>query len=626
MLDQLRNALREAISATFQVEVSDEELRFQNPRRGMGDTAFCCIPLASRVGASPNNVALKIASQLLGCAAIESATVAGAYINIFATPDTLFHAAIREACAPRIATPSPERIMVEYLSPNTNKPLHLGHVRNGVLGSATANLLQAVGHAAIRANLVNDRGIHISKSMLAYQRFGNGITPETSRMKGDFFVGQFYVDFERRFQVELTEYLATHEDEYRMWRADHLLDRKGRERPEGELWTEYLESFQGYNFGKIPLGKAAQEMLKAWEDDSPKVVALWKRMNEWVYVGFADTYATYGFRFDATYHESDLYRLGKDIVDQGLSSGVFQRHEDGAIIFPLSVKDYGFDQDGKQKVATVLRANGTSVYLTQDLGTAARKADDYHLDRSLYVVACEQNLHFKVLFNILQALGYPWAQQLRHLSYEMVELPSGKMKSREGTVVDADDLADSMAELAAEIIREKNVGLDEAEVTRRARVIGMAAIKFYLLRFNPQSKILFDPAKSLSFEGDTGPYCLYTYARIRSVVRRAGEKGLHALSNEERFRHLGTEEERALARTILSISESVRKAAETYNPSLLASRVLELCQEFNSFYKTHPIIGDDTTLSKERLALAEATAKTLRFCLTILGIEVLEEM
>ena len=387
MLAGLTRALRDSISFALSTDVKDEELIFQNPPRGMGDTAFCCNSLAKDLGRRPDEVAKDIAQALVWRTPVAHAQATGPYVNMFIDPHELFREAIETAKVPSVATVSPRRIMVEYLSPNTNKPLHLGHIRNGVLGSAVANLLEAIGHTVIRANLVNDRGIHICKSMLAYQLFGNGETPEIAQKKGDHFVGHWYVRF---------------------------AEERARENIEKD--------------SDSPLHQQAEAMLRKWEEGDPQTLSLWNHMNRWVYDGFSTTYARYGFRFETEYHESDLYLLGKDIVHEGLRKGVFTKLPDGAIVFPLPVETYGLAPNGKEKKGGLLRADGTSIYLTQDLGTAVRKATDYSIDRSVYVVACEQNHHFRVLFDVLKALDYPWAHHLFHLSYEMVELPEGKMK------------------------------------------------------------------------------------------------------------------------------------------------------------------------------------------------------
>lgn len=505
--------------------------------------------------------------------------MAGTYLNIRLKPTALFSAAFIAATdKDAIINLGSDRIMVEFLSPNTNKPLHLGHLRNGATGSAVSNILEAVGHSVIRANLVNDRGIHICKSMLAWQLFGNGATPESTGMKGDHFVGDWYV----RFSQEVKN--------------------------------------------NTSLNVQAEDMLLKWEAGDPEVLGLWAEMNNWVYKGFGQTYSRFGFHFAKQYYESELYMLGKDIVQAGLEKGIFRHTEEGAVVFPLDPKKFGMNADGSEKLATLLRKDGTSIYLTQDLGTAVMKVEDFNADRSIYVVACEQQHHFQVLFAILQALGYQWAPNCYHLSYQMVNLPDGKMKSREGTVIDADDLANEMATMANEAIRQKHSGeeLTEEEVVVRAEKIALAAIKFYLLRFDPQTTIRFDPKKSLSFEGDTGPYCLYAYTRIQSILQRAKLQGLNPDSGN--FNRLGEAEERIIALNLISLPVTIQRAAASYNPAMLAGYVLELAHSFNAFYAKHQVISEDRQLAQQRLGLISAVAEGLRWGLSLLGIETLDAM
>ncbi|HEX7651257.1 MAG TPA: arginine--tRNA ligase [Candidatus Paceibacterota bacterium] len=574
MTTEIKQALSQALTLIFDdIEVTVELGR---PPPGQGDYSWCATSAAHQLGVEPTSLARRIADVLAPEGIASRISVAGPYVNIWAS--ALFEKAIASSRDKLVLSIhealAAERIMVEYLSPNTNKPLHLGHVRNGVLGTSVANILEAAGHTVIRGNLVNDRGIHICKSMLVYDRFGNGQTPESAGRKSDHFVGDWYI----RYAAESGK--------------DDAL------KPE------------------------AEDMLRKWEAGDPSVMALWKRMNDWVYAGFAETYARYGFRFDAMYYESQTYRLGKDIVAEGIGRGIFVRRDDGSVAYPLP-DSFGKDKNGNERSETVLRKDGTSVYLTQDLGTAVRKADDWNLDRSLYVVASEQDQHFAALFSMLRAFEYPWASRCYHLSYGMVELPEGRMKSREGTVVDADDLADEMQKLAAQVIRSKAESpVADEEVMRRADIIGLAAIKFYLLGFGSTKKILFDPKKSLAFEGDTGPYCLYTYARIRSLVAKADAAGL-----VERFTKLGNPEERELAREIIDFPDVVLRAAEDYNPTLVAKRTIVLARSFNRFYKAHPIFKcEDAVLRNERLALACAAGESIRWGLSLLGIETLERM
>jgi arginyl-tRNA synthetase len=592
MTSTLKHALAEALLASFDAE---HEIALGRPPPGHGDFSWCATQSARALGVNPVVLAERVAQAISAHDNIEKAEATGPYVNIWCA--TLFADALGEAPAQSLGEAlNRQRIMVEYLSPNTNKPLHLGHVRNGVIGTAVANLLRAAGHTVVLASLVNDRGIHICKSMAAYEAFGRSGTPETMGVKGDHFVGDYYVAFQR-----------AHEQDAK------TLVRNGMSEAEAEKNT--------------PIMLRAQELLQKWESGDEYVRELWQRMNGWVYDGFGATYRRYGFSFDTLYYESELYTLGKDIVEDGVARGIFVRRPDGSVAYPLPTEEFGKDAKGNQRSTTLLRSDGTSLYTTQDLGVAVRKAEEWGLDRSIYVVACEQDHHFESLFSMLKALGYPWADRCYHLSYQMVELPEGRMKSREGTVVDADDLAEEMKRLALDALvergMERGVELTQDELVRRADLIGLAAIKFFLLGFGPNKKILFDPKKSLSFEGDTGPYCLYTYARIQSIRAKAHEAGLEEAGT---FEALGTDDERALALDLIEFPHVVAAAAEEYNPTPVAKKTLALARAFNRFYRTHHVLGSDAKLSRERLALIRAVGNTLQRGLSLLGIETLERM
>lgn len=549
------------------------------PMPEQGDIAVPCFAYAKHVGKKPEELGADLVALLARHPCFANATFDRGFLNLTINPQMLFMGACRRDLRTAVAVPRPATIMVEYLSPNTNKPLHLGHVRNGVIGSSVANILAAVGHRVIRANLINDRGIHICKSMLAWLRFAEGATPESLGMKGDHFVGEWYV----RFATEV--------------------------RNNSELERE------------------AESMLRRWEEGDPETRALWSTMNGWVLGGFADTCARYRFGFDTEYLESELYGLGKDIVAEGLSRDVFRRDEHGNVVFDLSPEEFGYNRDGTAKLATVLRNDGTSMYLTQDFGTAVRKVADFDLDRSIYVVACEQDDHFKRLFAILRALGYSWAEACHHLSYQMVELPTGRMKSREGTVVDADNLIDELTQLATRSICEKSGhNADDANVRQRAEVVGMAAIKFGLLSVDPRTKIKFDPNASVSFEGDTGPYCLYAVVRANKLLARAAEADMYPAGGALGL--LGTVEERTLALDILDLERAVAQAAESYNPTPVAKGVLQIARSFSRFYTQCPIFGGETerALALERLALVDAAKSAIEYALSLLGIETVDSM
>ncbi|MGV3685697.1 MAG: arginine--tRNA ligase [Daejeonella sp.] len=482
--------------------------------------------------------------------------------------------------------PRGKRVMVEYSSPNTNKPLHLGHVRNNLLGYSVAQILSANGYDVIKANLVNDRGIHICKSMLAWQQFGNNETPETSGLKGDHLVGKYYVVFDREYKKQIAELLVS-----------------------GATEEEAKKN--------APVIKQAQEMLLKWEANDPEVKELWARMNGWVYEGFGETYKRLGVDFKKYYYESDTYLLGKDIIDEGLASGVFFRKEDGSVWIDLTAD--GLDQK------LVLRADGTSVYITQDLGTAQLKYDDFKMDESIYVVGNEQDYHFKVLFLILDKLGKSWAKGLFHLSYGMVDLPSGKMKSREGTVVDADDLMDEMIRTAKDRTEElgKVEGFTEEEKARLYEMIGLGALKFFLLKVEPKKRLLFDPNESIDFQGHTGPFIQYTHARIRSVLSKALYQGRLTQDYPQKLTAL----EKELIVDLAKYPEVIAAAAKEYSPAQIANYVFELAKLFNKFYHEESILkADDAAVRNFRLDLASATASVISKSMGLLGILVPDRM
>ncbi len=579
----MKTSIMELVTQAMQVICSRDEFQLlelrRPPKPDLGDLALNCRPMAKAIGRSAIDIATQLAEALDNQMPIAKAVATGAFVNLRLKPNVLFGAAVQTANARQATGPKSKKIMVEYVSPNTNKPLHLGHLRNATLGSSLANILEAAGHEVVRACLVNDRGVHICKSMLAWQMFANDATPESTGQKGDHFVGDWYVRFAKEVEADPT------------------------------------------------LEQQTTEMLRKWEQGDPKTMTLWRMMNSWVYAGFAQTYTLYGYQFDRIYYESELYQLGKDLVQQGLDTNVLQVSAEGHTVFLLNPKQFGLSRENEIKSATLLRADGTSVYLTQDIGTAVRKVEDYDLDQSIYVVGNEQNHHFQVLFAILKALGFEWAKKCHHLSYAMVNLPDGKMKSREGTTVDADDLLRDMTVLAKEAVHKHhpNQALGKKEVTKRAEVIAVSAIKFYLLRFGTNTKIKFDPKKSLAFEGDTGPYCLYAYARAESILSRAQKHDLHVASIYDD--QLGeSPEERTLALDLVEIPEVIQRSAESYDPITVANHVLKIARDFNAFYQKCPVLSNNTVLGSQRLALVEATANGLEWTLSLLGIKVLKVM
>ncbi len=479
-----------------------------------------------------------------------------------------------------------KRLMVEYSSPNTNKPLHLGHIRNNLLGYSVAEILKAYGYDVVKANLVNDRGIHICKSMLAWLKFGHGETPSSSGLKGDHLVGKYYVIFDKAYKQEIDALKA-----------------------EGQTEEEAKKN--------APLIKEAQLMLQKWEAADEQVINLWKTMNGWVYDGFEKTYKQLGVDFDKFYYESNTYLLGKDIIIEGLESGVFFRKEDNSVWIDLT--DEGLDQK------LVLRADGTSVYITQDLGTAQLKYDEFQMDESIYVVGNEQDYHFKVLFLILKKLGKSWAEGMFHLSYGMVDLPSGKMKSREGTVVDADDLMNEMIETAKARTEElgKTEGLSEEEKTQLYDTIGMGALKYFLLKVDPKKRLLFDPAESVDFQGHTGPFIQYTHARIKSVLRKADFEISHAAAIPVSL----SSYEQELIQGLSSYPQVLEASAKEFSPAQLANYAYEIAKLYNKFYHEETILkADDTDVKTFRLHLSAVAAKIIAESMRLLGIQVPERM
>jgi arginyl-tRNA synthetase len=584
ILDQLSSAAKKA----FDSEPAGLTLVFP-PNVEMGDFACGCFPLAKQYRKSPKDIAKKIVENIEPSEFIETAECSGPYINI-RVPRNVFFGRIctditekgEKFCFSGIGVG--RRVMVEYLSPNTNKPLHLGHLRNGTLGMAVSNILEASGHHVIKSNLINNRGVHICKSMLAWQKWGDGTTPESEGVKGDHFVGRWYV----RYAMEAEK--------------DPRLENE------------------------------VQEMLQKWEAGDTEIVKLWKMMNDWVYDGFSKTYEKFGLEFDELYYESDTYKLGRNIIEEGLEKNVFIKdsgydEKDGNVVFNMPKDKYGLEKTGKSKKVTVLRNDGTSLYMTQDIGTAVLKVTGHKLDRSIYVVGSEQVYHFQCLFEILNALGYPWADGCYHLSYGMVYLPEGKMKSREGKVVDADDLIEAVESLAEREIRSRNIEspLSEEEMKTRRKVIGIGAIKFYLLRVRANQDIHFDPEESISFDGFTGPYCQYAYARISGILRNAAELGLSDVNCN--YSVLGNEEELMLVRHLIQFPEELEIAANELTPSRVAVHVFNIAKAFNQFYNKHQVIrAESQNLAKARLTLIKACRVALKTGLNLLGIDVLDKM
>jgi arginyl-tRNA synthetase len=578
-----------AVKSLYQADITSAEIGLQETRKEFeGQVTIVTFPLTKFSRKSPEQTGNEIGEFLKN----ELKEVAGfnvikGFLNISIADSywigQLYNEILPDSFA--VFSPNGEKVMIEYSSPNTNKPLHLGHVRNNLLGFSIAQILDAAGYEVVKANLVNDRGIHICKSMLAWQLFGNGETPESTGEKGDHLVGKYYVIFDKEYKKEI-EFL----------------------RSEGQTEEEAKKN--------APLIKQAQEMLQKWEAGDEAVINLWKTMNTWVYDGFGKTYHALGVNFDKFYYESNTYLLGKDIVEEGLEKGVFFEKEDGSVWIDLTAD--GLDEK------LVRRSDGTSVYMTQDLGTAQLKYDDFQMNESIYVVGNEQDYHFKVLFLILQKLGKSWAKGLYHLSYGMVDLPSGKMKSREGTVVDADDLMAEMELTAKEQTEQlgKVNDFDEEEKSELYHTIGMGALKYFLLKVDPKKRLLFNPNESVDFQGHTGPFIQYTHARIKSVLSRANVD----YSNELEIKEISPVE-RDLIVALTQFPTIIQEAALAYNPAAIANYVYELAKVYNKFYHEKSILqAEDELLMKFRLQLSAASAKVISKAMNLLGINVPERM
>ena len=495
------------------------------------------------------------------------------------------------------ATETSPLVMIEYSSPNTNKPLHLGHVRNNLLGNALANIVAANGNKVVKTNIVNDRGIHICKSMLAWKKYGNGETPETSGKKGDHLVGDYYVSFDKHYKAELAELMAG-------FTAQGMSDDEAKAKAEAES----------------PLMQEAREMLVKWEAGDPEVRGLWEMMNNWVYAGFDETYKKMGVSFDKIYYESNTYLEGKEKVMEGLEKGFFFKKEDGSVWADLTAE--GLDHK------LLLRGDGTSVYMTQDIGTAKLRFADYPIDKMIYVVGNEQNYHFQVLSILLDKLGFEWGKSLVHFSYGMVELPEGKMKSREGTVVDADDLMEEMIATAKETSQElgKLDGLTQEEADDIARIVGLGALKYFILKVDARKNMTFNPKESIDFNGNTGPFIQYTYARIQSVLRKAAESGI-VISEQIPAGIELSEKEEGLIQMVADFAAVVKQAGEDYSPSIIANYTYDLVKEYNQFYHDYSILREENEAVKVfRIALSANVAKVVRLGMNLLGIEVPSRM
>ena len=592
--DILKQHILQAVQELYNVSLENVELQ-QTKKEFVGDVTLVVFSLLRHIKGNPVQIGEQIGTYLkekVGNLVTDFNVIKG-FLNLVIA-DTYylnFLKEIKDNPQFGLATPnSKEAILVEYSSPNTNKPLHLGHIRNNLLGYSVAEILKAAGHKVYKTQIINDRGIHTCKSMVAWQRFGNGETPENTGLKGDKLVGNYYVAFDKAYKEEIQELIA-----------------QGKSKEEAEK--------------QAPIFVAAQEMLRQWEAGNPEVMKLWKQMNGWVYDGFAVTYKNLGVDFNSYYYESNTYLLGKDIVEQGLQKGVFFKKEDGSVWCDLTAD--GLDEK------LVLRADGTSVYITQDMGTAIQRVKDYpDVKGMVYTVGNEQDYHFKVLFLILKKLGYDWASHLYHLSYGMVDLPSGKMKSREGTVVDADDLIAEMEQTAKVISQElgKLDGYTEAQKEDLYHTIGLGALKYYILKVDPKKRILFDPKESIDFQGNTGPFIQYTYARIQSILRKYAETNN---SKEVTVIQPDTlqEKEKNLLKSITLFPSIVQDAADNYSPAVIANYVYDLVKDFNSFYQNVSILGEEDTNKRYfRVTMSKKIGEIIAESFKMLGIQVPERM
>lgn len=587
----LQKEVYSAIDKLYSTTVEQSQITFQETRKEFeGDITLVVFPFTKISKKGPEQTAQDIGEYLKQhCSIVQSYNVIKGFLNVVINNHFwLSYFQQISKCGFSLKLDQAKTIMVEYSSPNTNKPLHLGHIRNNLLGFSVSEILKTVGHKVIKANLINDRGIHICKSMLAWQKWGNGETPTSSGIKGDHLVGKYYVLFDKEYKKQIEE-----------------LKISGVSEEDAEK--------------KASLMAEAQTMLQQWEAGDKDVTELWKKMNGWVYDGFDKTYKELGVDFDRFYYESETYLLGKKIVEEGLKKNVFFKKEDGSVWIDLT--DDGLDQK------LLLRKDGTSVYMTQDLGTALQRFEEYALDKSVYVIGNEQNYHIKVLSLILKKMGYQWADAIYHFAYGMVDLPSGKMKSREGTVVDADDLMAEMVETARQLSKElgKADDLSDDEANKLFKILAMGALKYFILKVDPQKRMVFNPAESIDFNGNTGPFIQYTYTRIRSLLKKAALNGLNASSNNfpEQIEH----KEKELIKLLYRYPETIQQAAKTYSPALIANYIYELTREYNQFYQEIPILkAEKTELILFRLQLSLFVGETIKSSLKLLGIDVPERM
>ncbi len=591
---QIMNGAQQAVKALYGQEVPEKMVQLQKTRSEFeGNLTLVVFPFLKISKKNPEQTAQEIGQYLVdNCEAIAAFNVVKGFLNLVIAPaawlSLLADMDADEHYGEKQVTNESPLVMIEYSSPNTNKPLHLGHVRNNLLGWSLAQIMQANGNKVVKTNIVNDRGIHICKSMLAWLKWGNGETPESSGKKGDHLIGDYYVAFDKHYREEIKELVAQGMDE-----------EKAKQ--------------------EAPLIKEAHEMLVKWEQNDPEVRALWEKMNNWVYAGFDETYKRMGVSFDKIYYESQTYLKGKAKVEEGLAKGLFERHEDNSVWADLT--NEGLDKK------LLLRSDGTSVYMTQDIGTAEMRFQDYPIDKMIYVVGNEQNYHFQVLSILLDRLGFKWGKELVHFSYGMVELPNGKMKSREGTVVDADDLMQLMIDDALKTSMElgKFADMEEEERNEIARIVGMGALKYFILKVDARKNMLFNPEESIDFNGNTGPFIQYTYARIRSILRKA--QNIPNIPNTPNTLNILNEKEVELIQKMSEYGAAVEQAGKDYSPSGIANYCYELTKVFNQFYHDYSILNEEDEQKRQvRLVIARNVGKIIRNGMALLGIEVPERM
>lgn len=602
--EQITVAALAAVKELYGTEVLEKMIQLQKTRSDFeGNLTLVTFPLLKTSHKKPEDTAQDLGEYLKkNCKAVADFNVVKGFLNLViaqaAWTGLLNDINADEKFGEKRVTDESPLVMIEYSSPNTNKPLHLGHVRNNLLGWSLAQIMEANGNKVVKTNIVNDRGIHICKSMLAWLKWGNGITPEQAGKKGDHLIGDFYVLFDKHYKEECKQLQEQYEKE-------GMTADEAKEKAEHEA----------------PLIKEAHDMLVKWEANDPEIRALWEKMNNWVYAGFDETYKAMGVGFDKIYYESNTYLVGKKKVEEGLAKGLFIRKEDNSVWADLT--DEGLDQK------LLLRKDGTSVYMTQDIGTAEMRFNDFPIDKMIYVVGNEQNYHFQVLSILLDRLGFKWGKDLVHFSYGMVELPNGKMKSREGTVVDADDLVASMIENAKSLSEDKVnklEGITEEEKNEIARIVGMGALKYFILKVDARKNMLFNPEESIDFNGNTGPFIQYTYARIRSILRKAEAQNITLPASLNDDAPLN-EKEIALIQKLNDFGAAVAQAGIDYSPSGIANYCYELTKEFNQFYHDYSILNADTEAEKiTRLMIAKNVAKVIKNGMALLGIEVPERM